>query len=155
LDGTQVINPGHYYKLKNGDYAEGRYIYCDNHLVHVSRKKEIGDYTYFIGKIKGINVISCDGYYAHCKSFKDGVRDIAFKKSKDRGADQYKKYTLDTVVTTEEAITMYRIITGACRLGTEAFVSGLRDVKEKYSIRDVIELTAGQYGAEVFKKFFE
>ena len=97
-----------YRKLKNGDYKEGDYLYCDNMLVHIKRKKKIGAYTYFIGKIKGMNVLFDGETYAHCASFKDGVSDIEFKKAKDRGADQYKSYTLNTVVTYEEAKTMYR-----------------------------------------------
>lgn len=52
--------------------------------------------------------------------------------------------------------TMYRVITGACRQGTESFSGSLGDkLKEKYTIREAIELTQGQYNAERFKEFFE
>ena len=141
-------------KLKNGDYVDGKYLYCDNMLVHVKRKKKVGDYTFFVGKIKGVNVIFDGENYAHCASFKDGVYDIEFKKAKDRGADQYKAYTLDTVVTFEEAKTMYRVITGACKVGTENFIKRQREVKKEYTVRELIDITEGEYRAEVFKKFF-
>ena len=155
LEGTQITNPKHYKRLKNGDFVDGNYIYCDDMLIHVKRKKIIGDYTFFVGKIKGLNVIFDGKNYAHCESFKDGVYDIEFKKAKDRGASQYKNYTLETVVTADEAKTMYRVITGACKAGTEHFVNGLQDVKKKYTIRELIDITEGQYRAEIFKNFFK
>ena len=155
LSGTQITNRDHYKRLQNGDMVEGKYIYCDNMLVHIKRKKRFGEYTYYVGKIKGVNVIFDGENYAHCASFKEGLNDLAFKKAKDRGADQYKDYTLDTVVTAEEAQTMYRIITGACKVGTENFVKSVQHVKKKYTVRELIDITEGQYRSEVFKKFFK
>ena len=38
---------------------------------------------------------------------------------------------VDSVVTVEEAATMYRVITGACRQGTESFIKSLKEPKEK------------------------
>lgn len=56
--------------------------------------------------------------------------------------------------TVEELKTMYRVITGACRAGTDNFVNSLGKLKEKYSVREVIELTKGQYNAKIFERFF-
>ena len=142
-------------RLKNGDYVEGRYLYCDDSLIHVKRKRKIGEYTYYVGKIKGMNAIYDGENYAHCKDFRDGVNDLEFKKAKDRGAEQYRDYTMDTVVSFEDAKTMYRIITGSCKAGTEQFVNGLRSVKEQYTVREIIEITKNAYRGEVFKSFFE
>ena len=142
-------------RLKNGDYVEGRYLYCDDTLIHVNRKRKIGEYTYYVGKIKGMNAIYDGGNYAHCKDFRDGVNDLEFKKAKDRGASQYRDYTMDTVVPFEDAKTMYRIITGSCKAGTEQFVNGLQSVKEQYTVREIIDITKNAYRGEVFKSFFE
>jgi hypothetical protein len=49
---------------------------------------------------------------------------------------------------------MYRIITGACRQGSEQFVNSLGKLNEHYTIREAIELTRGQYGATNFEQFF-
>lgn len=38
--------------------------------------------------------------------------------------------TLDTVVSFEEAVKMYRFITGACEFGTKSFVNRLEKVKK-------------------------
>ena len=51
---------------------------------------------------------------------------------------------------------MYRIITGACRAGTEQFAQSLGDkLQETYTIREMIEVTKGQYNADKFAAFFE
>ena len=133
---------------------EGRYLYADGILTHVRKCRRLGSYTVYVGKIKGKNVVSDGVHYAHCDSIRDGIADILFKTASDRGADQYKGMSLDTEMTVDEAVTMYRIITGACRQGSAAFVDGLKDKKERYTIRECIELTRGQYGAERFAAFF-
>jgi hypothetical protein len=52
---------------------------------------------------------------------------------------------------------MYRIITGACAAGTQRFVDGLSkdEIKDNYTVSEIIEMTKGQYGHETFKNFFE
>ena len=50
---------------------------------------------------------------------------------------------------------MYRVITGACEAGIRNFVEGLSKKKKKYTVAEIIKETAGQYGNEEFKKFFE
>jgi len=55
----------------------------------------------------------------------------------------------------EEAKTIYRVITGACRAGTEQFVQSLGELKERYTVRELVEMTKGQYGSERFAQFFE
>ena len=159
LSGTQITDKSaelkKVKKLHNGDYVAGRYLYADGILTHVKKKKNAGKYTLYIGKIKGRNVVSDSEYYAHCDSLREGIADLLFKQAKDRCAEQYKDLTLDSVVTIEEAATMYRIITGACRQGTENFIKSLKEPKEKYTIRECISLTKGQYNAERFEEFFE
>lgn len=71
--------------------------------------------------------------------------------------DHYREYedlSLDSVVTKEDAIKMYRAITGACEAGTKHFVGGLKKLKPRYTIAEIIELTEGQFGATDFKNFF-
>ena len=140
--------------LHDGDYVAGRYIFCDNILTHVKKCKKVGAYTLYIGKIPGRNVVSDGTNYAHCDKLREGIADLLFKAAKDRGADQYKGMSLDTKLTVEEAVTMYRVITGACRQGSENFVKSLGELKEKYTIRECIQITKGQYNAAAFADFF-
>ncbi len=143
-------------QLHNRDYVPGRYIYCDGILTHVKSKRRVQGYDLYIGKINGENVVSDGEFYAHCDDLREGIADIAFKRAKDRGAEQYKGLSLDTVLTLDEAKTMYRVITGACRAGTEGFAASLGDqLKDHYTIREMIEVTRGQYNAERFAAFWE
>lgn len=156
LSGTGITDTSRVTRLQQGDYAPGRYLYADCILTHVKAKRRVDGYDLYIGKIPGRNVVSDGEHFAHCKTLRDGIADILFKKAADRGAEQYRSLTADSVVTKDEAITMYRIITGACRQGTAHFVESLGDsVKDAYSIREIIDLTSGQYGAARFREFFE
>ena len=154
LRGTQITGKKDYKKLKNGMFVDGRYIYADNIFTHVKRSKKIGEYTYHIGKIKGQNVVQKGSVFAHCKDFESGVRDIEFKERKNRGAEQYAKLTHESTVKKNDAIIMYRVITGACQAGTQRFLDGLGETKDEYTVAEIIELTRGQYGGRQFEEFF-
>ena len=153
LRGTNITNSKHK-KLKQGDFVPRRYLYADGILTHIKSHRTIKGYVFYKGKIPKKNVISDGVNFAHCNTFREGVTDLLFKAAKDRGAEQYKNLTLDSELAAEEMITMYRVITGACKQGTESFVSSLGDLKEKYTIREAIQITEGQYNANIFKKFF-
>lgn len=141
--------------LRNGDIVSGKYIYCDNILTHIRSTKRVDKYTVYVGKIKGRNVVSDGVNYEHCDHVRDGIADLIFKAAKDHGAEQYRGLGLDTELTVHEAVTMYRVITGACRQGSENFVKSFgADIKEKYTIMEVIDLTKGQYNSEKFAEFF-
>ena len=155
LRGTQITNPRHYKKLKDGDYIPNKLLKADGIITLVKRCKKLGSYVYYIGRIKGKNVLSDGTLFAHCKNLREGIADIEFKKAKDRGAEQYKGLTRESVVKTQDAVAMYRIITGACKAGTEHFLQSLGELKPEYTVQEIIELTKGQYGAETLRKFFE
>lgn len=106
-------------------------------------------------KEKEENVVSDGKNYAHCRNLKEGIADLNFKAAKERGAERYKAIDKNQKLKTEDAVTMYRIITGACRQGTEDFLSRLEKVKESYTVNEIIKITEGHYGSEIFKKFFE
>ena len=145
----------HVKHLKHGDYVPGRYLYADGMLTHVVRKKEFQDYDYFVGKIPGHNVLYDGTYYAHCRCIRDGIRDLAYKHASERRADQYRNISPDQRIPTDKLVAMYRVITGACQQGTEAFLKSLGKLKDSYTIREAVQLTEGQYGAAEFKEFFE
>ena len=158
LSGTQIQNKAFerikVKQLREGDCVKGRYIYCDGILTHIKKKRKVGKFTLFVGKIKGRNVVFDGQNYAHCGSLREGISDLLFKVAKDRGADQYKGLSLDTELTVAEMVTMYRVITGACRQGSESFVSSLGELKDKYTIREAIDITKGRYNSDKFAEFF-
>lgn len=149
------VDETQYKHLKNGDYVPGKYLYADNILTHVKSSKQINGYTFYIGKIKGNNVLSDGTNYAHCSTLREGLADILYKTSASRGAEQYEHLTKESIVTLNEAITMYRVITGACKRGTESFVSSQKELKQEYLVSEIIKFTRGQFGSKQFAAFFE
>ena len=142
-------------KPVDGEIKPG-YIYADGRLFHYTgRSHAVDSYSVYVGKIPGELLVTDGTFWAHCNSARDGIADILYKRAKDRGAEQYRGLDMDRPYTVEELKTMYRVITGACRVGTEAFVSSIRDLKERYTIREAIELTRGQYNSAAFARFFE
>ena len=157
LSGTQITEKE---KKKVKRLIDGtirkNYIYTDGVLFHRNGKKhKFGEYTVYDGKIKGQMLVTDGTLWAHCETVKEGIADIIFKRAKDRGADQYKGIDIDAPRTVEELKTMYRIITGACRTGTESFIKSIKELKEKYTVREAIEITKGQYNSRMFERFFE
>ena len=145
-------------KLNDGECNPGKYLYADGILTHIKSTKKAGEYTLYIGKIKGKNLVSDGKNYAHCNDFRDGIADLKFKEAKDRGADQFRGMDMDKKIPLEDCKTMYRIITGACRQGTEAFAESLHSagkLQDSYTVREMIEVTKGQYNAESFARFWE
>ena len=163
LSGTQISDKSKaarsVRRLRDGDYAPNKYLYADGILTHMSGKcRKAGEYTLYIGKIKGRNVVSDGKNYAHCNNLRDGIADLKFKAAKDRGVDQFRGLDMDTPIPLEDCKTMYRCITGACRQGTESFAESLRSggkLKDRYTIREMIEVTRGQYNSEHFAEFWE
>ena len=96
-----------------------------------------------------------DGRLAHGATLKEAKESLIYKIA-DRDSSKYKEWKKDTIVTHAEAIEAYRVITGACALGTRHFCESVlcENKKDKYTIAEVIELTKGLYGAETFKNFF-
>ncbi|MBQ2703158.1 MAG: hypothetical protein IJF63_04785, partial [Alistipes sp.] len=94
-----------------------------------------------------------NGKWAHGETIKEAKDDLIYKIS-DRDKSKYESWTTQTEVSFEEAIEAYRVITGACAAGTKGFVSSLPQLKDRYTIAEVIELTKGQYGHDEFVKFF-
>jgi len=112
--------------------------------------------THKIGKEETLYVVTDgEGHYAHGSTLKEAKSDLIYKIN-DRDTSIYENLSLDDEVSFEEAIVMYRTITGACDAGTRGFVESRlpKPHKEKYSIKEIIELTDGEYGSKRLKEFF-
>ena len=74
-----------------------------------------------------------------------------------RDKSEYKDLTLDSELMFDEAVACYRVITGACKLGTNDYLEHRlpEPHKEKYSIKEIIELTQNEYGGNTFREFFK
>ena len=110
-----------------------------------------------VGKANKSYVIETpDGVYAHDDTVKQARDSLLYKLSENRDTTPYRTWTLDTSVTKQQAIQSYMAITGACAAGTRHFVETRfgDKVPARTTVRKVIEMTAGQYGSDVYKKFF-
>ena len=139
-----------------GNKEDGEYIIVDNILSKVvSRKKNI---------IKVINyneteesyIIEIDDIFSHGKTIKEAKESIVYKMG-TRDLSEYKELTLDSVISKEEAIIMYRSITGACAYGTKMFVDS-KETKEQYFDNCCFSVTIykdADYYTESDRKFME
>ena len=135
-------------------WQSGKYIKVDGLFTEVVNDK---------GNIKIVKKINADkefylvtdgsGRFAHGKTIKAAKEDLIYK-IKDQNKDRFKDLKLTDVLTFEEAVECYRVITGACLFGVKDFVNcKLKDRKDIYTIKEILELTNGEYGSESFKEF--
>ena len=151
VDGKN-IKEDTFYTLCNHEFKEyGEFdgIKC----AILSHKKDVYKVKNF-GENDTSYVIEKDGVFSHGKTIKEARESFIYKIS-NRDTSAYENLTFDSEVTFEEAVKMYRAITGACEAGTKYFVSQLSEVKKRYTIAEIIKLTDGHYGSDSFKKFFE
>ncbi len=98
-----------------------------------------------------------NGKYAHGSTIEEARKDLIYKVA-NRDKSRYETLNTDSVLTHEEAIEAYRVITGACSAGTRHFVENVLPadrVAESYTVGEIIELTRGQYGHDKFAAFFQ
>ena len=150
IDGEK-IKEDTYYTLYNHEFAEVQII-DDVKTIILNHKKNVIKGV-FLDSLNPCYVVEKDGVYSHGRTLKEAKDSLIYKIS-NRDNSMYEDYTLDTVVTFEEGIKMYRVITGACEAGTRNFVEGLAKKKKKYTVGEIITATEGQYGNETFKEFF-
>ena len=134
------------------------FFWADGILAKFISKKQNKETTVYKVQILGQSKISycveANGIYSHGDTIKEAKDSLIYKIS-NRDTSIYESFTLDTVVTFEDAVKMYRAITGACEGGTRHFCENvLRDKRKKYTVKEVIELTKGQYNNEKLGQFF-
>ena len=150
---AQVIKP-----VKDIDfetYLERGYVKADGILQKLVSKKKVGSIQVFevakFGK-KNSFVIKKGDVFSHGETVEKAKESLKYKIS-NRDTSAYKKWKATDKKPVEDLIKAYRAITGACEFGTKHFCESQK-LKPKYSIKEVIELTKGQYGSEQFKTFF-
>jgi hypothetical protein len=92
------------------------------------------------------------GLFAHGDSIKEATQELAFKAG-DRDASEFKGLPLDTLKDPIEWAFVYRMVTGACKYGTNEFMNR-HDLTKKYTLSELIEITKDQWGHKTFKEFF-
>ena len=137
--------------------SNDKFICCDGIFTEVLKK---GQFFWKLKKQGGKRdvcflVTDGNGLYAHGNTIKEAKADLMYKISSDKSKENYKNLTIDSILSLENAIKCYRVITGACYFGVKDFVekNNLHKTKE-ISIKEIIKLTDNAYGNKVFKSFF-
>lgn len=136
-------------KYIKADGIFGKIVKQKGNVYHVNMYEDGNDFITYL-------VTDGDGHWAHGYTLKEAKDDSLYKIG-NRNKDDYKKLTLESELSFEDAIKCYRVITGACSFGTKNYIDKkLKNSmkKDKYSIQEIIELTEGEFGNEYFQKFF-
>jgi hypothetical protein len=147
---NQLKKEPKYQRLTNGQRGDG-WIYADRILSHFHKIRKVNDVTFYIGF--KYTVAEQNGKYAHGNDMRSALLDLRFKLA-DRDKSAYEDLTLESKLTYDDAIIMYRVITGACRQGTQHFLDSAKPEQRDYTVREIIEKTKGQYGSEALQNFF-
>ena len=159
LQGTQITDTSNVnrnaptlYEWNNKKYikVDGIFSIVDNYHGNVYKVHQIGStkQMYVVG--------DGNGKWAHGNTIDKARKDLIYKIS-NRDKSAYKNLKLDSSLTLEESIECYRVITGSCAVGTKDYVENRlpKPHKEKYSIREMIELTKNEYQGKEFEEFFK
>jgi len=93
--------------------------------------------------------------WSHGDTLKEAKMDLVYKVT-NKTKDDYKGLSKTSILSFEEAVICYRVITGACSFGVKDFVKNkLVKVEKEYNIETIIEKTIGCYGNEEFKNYFK
>ena len=141
----------HLFENENGKYIDvdgifGKIVEQKGNVYHIRFKNR--KYIIYI-------VTDGEGHWAHGVTLEDAKDDLLYKIT-DRNKSDYENLTLDSELSFEDAIMCYRVITGACSFGTRDFIKNRlgNNKKDKYTIKEIIDLTEDEYGNKIFKDFF-
>lgn len=146
---NEIITPSFEQWLERG------YVVTDGINQKLVNQKTIGELsvfetTDFFEKEKYV-VVKKGNIFSHGKTYEEAKESLKYKNS-NRDTSEYELWKLKDRKSLEELISAYRAITGACEFGTRYFCEG-RELKDTYSVEDVIIMTQMQYGHEQFKNF--
>ena len=156
-----VLKEDTFYMLINKEFAPTAII-DDFKMIIVSNTKCVDGYnifkTQYYSDFKEGNKIyqyiaEKNGYTAHGKTIKEAIEDVEFKRLRNMNIDEHIKRIKEQGYMTAND---YRLITGACRYGTNKFLEENNLTwEDKKSVEDVLKLVKGEYGYSSFKNFVD
>ena len=151
LEGTSITNTSRI--NKNAPeilfWKNGKYVLVDGIFAEVIRKR---NGVFKLKKPNSSKVFFCvtdgNGRYAHGDTVQAAKDDLLYKISSDDRREQYKDIALDSILTFEECIRFYRVMTGACAFGVKNFIESNNIKRRSYTVREILTITKGQYGSD-------
>lgn len=152
ISGFNTDNTTSVKKVLEGYNKKLKYIYFDGILWgNVKSAKKRGNITIYktpLGYCVVENKIS-----AHGKTLKQALDDLIFKKIKSKEVQDIVKEIKRTGKVNRA---QYRVITGACQMGTEAFCNKHNITADEISLKELRKiLTLDNYGAKKFWKLID
>ena len=136
-------------------WEDGKYIKVDGIFTEVVKKKGNVYHVKKLNDDKVFYLITDGERWSHGDTLQEAKEDLVYKVT-NKTKDDYKDLNKSSVLSFEEAVVCYRVITGACSFGVKDFVKNKLDKVEKsYNIETIIEKTIGCYGNENFKEYFK
>ena len=156
FDKAHIIKKEDIIKPTFGDWLERGWVVADGIRQKLVSYKSQGEVTIY----KTEDFLSKETFYvaqkgdkfAHAKTTAEAIKDLRYKIA-DRDASEFKHWKLSDIKTIDELIEAYRVITGACSEGTKMWCES-RQLKDKYTIKEAIELTKDSHAGHTFAKFF-
>jgi len=133
------------------DGVRVEHIIADGILSRVVKKKGNVYHVINHGEENQSYLVTDGESFAHGLTIKDAKESLIYKIS-DTDTSEYQGLTLDSEVTFEQAVKMYRKIAKSCESQTKAFAE--KHKKPTYTISELIQLTEGQFNNQQFKQFF-
>ncbi|HLP99176.1 MAG TPA: hypothetical protein VK149_12110 [Sideroxyarcus sp.] len=131
-------------------------LFADGISSKIINQRKSGDVIIYsvivVGKTDRSIVIERGGVFSHGATLAEAKASLIYKLS-DRDTSRFNSWSLKTVVPLEDAIASYRAITGACEGGTRAFCES-RQLKDEYTVKEIIDLTKGSFGSDAYEAFF-
>ena len=137
-------------------WQDGKYIKCDGILTEVISKK--GN-VYRVKKLEDtvVSYLVTDGHgkWSHGETLKEARDDLIFKIG-DVDKSKFENLQLSDSLSFAECIECYRVVTGACSFGVKNFLARkIKRRKKSYKISEIVDLTEGEYGSDIFMEFFK
>ena len=134
-------------------WQNGKYVLADGIFGEVVHRRDGNFKLKKVNKSETFYLVVADGNCAHGATLRLANSDLKFKLS-DRNPEAFKDLNLDSVLSFDDAVFCYRVITGSCGFGVSEFVSQLEETKDSYTIEEILKLTDGEYGNSRFREFF-
>ena len=132
------------------------YVYADGITKKLKSQKKIGEIEVYecenFPKKSSSYVVKKGELFSHGDTVEKAIEDLRYKIGNRNTAEFESWRDVNKVITLDEAITGYRVITGACEFGVKEFVKS-KTFEEKLTPKMIVELTVGQFGNEKLSEF--
>ena len=133
-------------------FAASGFSFADGILARIVSKRGPVSRVVICGKTEVSYLVTDGEAWSHGKTLAE-ARDGLLYKIGNRDTTEFKKWTLETTVNKRDAIRAYRTITGACESGVRNWLER-RQTPDSITVKGIVSLTAGAFGADAFKAFF-